>query len=113
MQRPKNTATGINKEIAVKRWLKRHGWDVPRHGTIGAEDIIARNSSRVWYIQVKYTRKTSYDYEEIYESYASEFGRLKSKATRNNAVPVFAIVIQKYVWFISIRSNTLLAKGQL
>ena len=113
MQRPKNTATGINKETAVKRWLKRHGWDVPRHGTIGAEDIIARKNSRVWYIQVKYTRKVSSSYREVYQSHTSEFRRLKIKATKNSAVPVFAIVIQKYVWFISVRSNILLAKGQL
>lgn len=113
MQRPKNTATGINKETSVKRWLKKHGWYVPKHGTIGAEDIIAKKGSRVWYIQVKYTRKMNANYKDLYKSYTSTFKRLKSKATKNNVVPVFAIVIRKYVWFISIRSDELLAKGQL
>ena len=103
----------MNKEVAVKRWLKRHGWYVPKHGTQGAEDIIAIDGSRKWYIQVKYTRKYSATVSSVLSSYSSEFGRLRAKATRNNAVPIFAVVIQGYVWFVSIRSFSILAKGPL
>ena len=111
--RPKNTATGMNKELAVKRWLKRHGWEVPPHGTIGAEDIIAKDGSKIWYIQVKYTRKYSATVDSVLKDHSSEFGRLKAKATNHKAVPVYAVVIQNYVWFVSIRSFICLAKGPL
>ena len=111
--RPKNTATGLNKELEVKRWLRRHGWEVPPHGTVGAEDIIAKDGSKIWYIQVKYTRKYSATVDSVLSAYSSEFRRLKAKATKHNAVPVYAVVIQDYVWFVSIKSFKHLAKGPL
>ena len=64
------------------------------------------------YIKDTRLRKLA-NYKDLYKFYASTFKRLKSRATKNNVVPVFAIVIRKYVWFISIRSDELLAKGQL
>lgn len=109
MRRPKNTATGMNKETEVRRWLQRNGWDILKSGTRGAADLIAERRGSRWYIQIKYTRKTSIDPSD----FQGEMPRLKRMATLGNGTPILCLVVQNRVWFTSARTGETLARGFL
>ncbi len=107
--RPKNTATGYNKEKAVVSWLERHGFKIIYKGGRGPADIIATDGSRRWYIQVKYTRKTKMDPSR----FSKERKSLITMADQKHATAVLCYVVQSTIWFVSAKTDETLQRGFL
>lgn len=107
--RPKNTATGYNKEKAVVSWLERHGFEIFYEGGRGPADIIASDGGRRWYIQVKYTRKMEMDSSR----FSSELRPLIRMAEKKYATAVLCYVVQGTVWFVSAKTGETLQRGFL
>jgi len=79
---------GRLKEKAVAQKLRRAGASVTlSKGSKGAEDMIAIFKSKKWIVQSKATRKGIPNRPS-----SGDVGRLKQKATKNNATPVIAEV---------------------
>ncbi len=108
-ERPKNTATGYNKEKAVVKWLDRHGFEILYRGGRGPADIEARNGGRYWLIQVKYTRSRQMGGER----FDKERGPLIRMARKHSGTAVLCFVIQSSVWFDSAKTDENLARGFL
>lgn len=108
-ERPKNTATGYNKEKAVVRWLERHGFEILYEGGRGPADIIARSGGRYWFIQVKYTRRR----EMGGERFDKERGPLIRMASKLGGTAVLCFVVQSSLWFDSAKTDENLARGFL
>ena len=109
MRAPKNAATGTRKETDVRRWLQRNGWDILKRGTRGPADIIAQRGGTRWFIQIKYTRKTSIDPS----NFAREMPALKRMASMGGGTAVLCLVVQGNVWFTSARTGETLRRGFL
>ena len=107
--RPKNTATGYNKEKAVVRWLEWHGFDILYDGGRGPADIIARNGGRYWFVQVKYTRSR----EMGMERFDKEKLPLIRMANKHGGTAVLCFVVLNSVWFDSAKTEENLMRGRL
>ena len=108
-ERPKNTATGYKKEKAVVDWLERHGWVIIYEGGRGPADIIAKNGSTKWLIQVKYTRKTQMDSSR----FSKERVSLIKLAEDSRGTAILCYVVQDRVWFVSAKTDKTLKRGYL
>jgi Holliday junction resolvase len=98
-------------ERLVARILEVHGWRVKLSpGSRGAADIEAVKQGRRWLIQVKTTLKPlprAPDGTVLLDRLpvtGRELGRLKTKAARNNATPVLALVYKDTVLLLSART---------
>ena len=81
--------------------LRKAGAEVKlSKGNKGAEDMVAQFSTKKWLIQCKATRSGQ---PQMHST--RELGRLKQKATKNNATPVIALVSGNDVEFVSARSK--------
>ena len=107
--RPKNTATGYNKEKQVVGWLERHGWNTIYEGGRGPADIIARSESSKWFIQVKYTRS----HEMNFSRFSKELYPLIDNADGQKGTAVLCLVIQTSIWFCSAKTFKTLKRGFL
>lgn len=107
--KPKNTTTGYKKQNDVAKWLGRHGWDITYEGGRGPADIIAVKGGKHWFIQVKYTRKSSMDWTR----FSREMEPLIRIATKEDGTAIFCFVVQNRVWFTSAKTGRDLARGYL
>ncbi len=105
-EQPKNAATGYKKEKAVANWLKRHGFEILYEGGRGPADIIARNRSRKWAIQVKYTRSYDIDSTRFWEKDA-----LIKLAKKEKGTAVLCSVVRTSVWFRSAKTYETLVRA--
>jgi Holliday junction resolvase len=83
-----NYATGIRAEKKVANEYKKEGWDVVQSaGSRGAADLKCTKGTVKHHVQVKSSTVNNTPYISNHE-----VGRLKSSATRNDAISVIAKV---------------------
>jgi len=102
---------GRRKEYQIGEFLKRRGFFWYRSpGSRGAGDIVAKKRNKVWFIQVKATRKDLISYTRLT---IEEEEELIKVAKKYKADPILALVSRYFVGFFSVPEGKLLRKGEL
>jgi Holliday junction resolvase len=91
---------GRRKEYQTGEFLKRRGFFWYRSpGSRGAGDIVAKKRNKVWFIQVKATRKDQISYTRLT---IHEEEELIKVAKRYKADPILALVSRNFVGFFRV-----------
>jgi Holliday junction resolvase len=102
---------GKQKELQVGEFLEHKGYAWGRAiGSRGPADLVAKKGRQNLVIQVKSTRDRSISYTRLTPD---EEAKLLGYTDGNKAVPILALVIRNYVWFLSVPDGEEILKGKL
>ncbi len=102
---------GRRKEFQVGEFLERRGFKWDRSpGSRGPIDLIAKNGSIKFAIQIKATRNEYTSYTKLT---INEEEKLIKAAKRIKAKPTLALVARNYLWLVSVLDDEVILEGEL